>query len=65
MKADRNKLALAMARACMNAEDLRAKSELPRPTLNGVITGRSVRPGTIGRVAKALQIDVTEILADE
>lgn len=65
MKADRKKLELAMARACMNTEDLRAKTELPRPTVNNVIIGRSVRPGTIGRIAVALGVDVTEILADE
>lgn len=65
MRADRKKLELAMARACMNTEDLRAKIEMPRPTLSKVIAGKSVRPGTIGRVAKALQIDVTELLADE
>lgn len=65
MRADRKKLELAMARACMNTEDLRAKTAMPRPTLNNIIVGKSVRPGTIGRVAKALQIDITEILADE
>lgn len=65
MRADRKKLELAMARACMNTEDLCTKTAMPRPTLNNIIVGKSVRPGTIGRVAKALQIDVTEILADE
>lgn len=65
MIADRRKLETAMARACMNAEDLQKASEMPRPTINNVISGRSVRPGTIGRVAKALQVDVTEILKEE
>lgn len=65
MKADRNKLMLAMARACMNSEDLAEKTGMPRPTVNGVITGRSVRPATIGRVALALGVDVTEILETE
>jgi len=65
MKVDRKKLELAMARACMNTRDLQIASELQRPTLNGVLAGRDVRPGTIGRVAAALKIDVTEILANE
>lgn len=65
MKADRKKLELAMARACMNTEDLCVKTAMPRPTLNGVIVGRSVRPGTIGRIASALGVDVTDILVDE
>lgn len=65
MKADRKKLELAMARACMNTEDLMKISCMPRPTLNNVITGKNVRPGTIGKIAKALSVDVTEILLDE
>ena len=64
MKANRKKLEIAMANACMNAEDLQKKSGLPRPTLNNVISGRSVRTGTIGRVAKALDVNVVDILED-
>lgn len=65
MKANKKKLELAMARACMNTEDLWKKAVIPRPTLNNVICGKSVRPGTIGKIARALGVDVTEILADE
>lgn len=64
MKADRKKLEIAMAQACMNSEDVQKKSGIPRPTLNNVISGRSVRPRTIGEVAKALGVDVTAILED-
>lgn len=62
MKANRRKLEIAMAKACMNADDLQKASGLPRPTVNNVISGRNVRPGTIGRLAKALGVDVTEFL---
>lgn len=65
MRADRKKLELAMSRACMNAEDLRKVADMPRPTLNNVITGRQVRTGTFGKVARALGVDVTEILLEE
>lgn len=64
MKADRRKLELAMAVACMNTEDLKKASGMPRATINNVISGRNVRPGTIGRVAKALAVCVTEIIED-
>lgn len=64
MRANQKKLQIAMAQACMNTEDVQKVSELPRPTLNNVITGRNVRPGTLGRVAKALGCNVTEILED-
>lgn len=62
MKANRRKLEIAMAKACMNADDLQKASGLPRPTVNNVISGRNVRPGTIGRLAKALNVDVTDFL---
>ena len=62
MKVNRKKLQLAMANACLNSEDLAVKAELPRPTLN--ITGRSVRPATIGKIAKALGVPVEQILED-
>lgn len=68
MKADRKKLELAMARACMNTADLVKMSEMsamPRPTVNSVIMGRSVRPATIGRIARALDADVTDIIEVE
>lgn len=65
MKVDRNKLELAMARACMSPAALANKAVLPRPTLNNAIIGRNVRPETIGRIAKALGVDVTEILENE
>lgn len=64
MKADRKKLDLVMARACLNFSDLQRLANMPGPTLKNVITGRNVRTGTIGRVAKALGVDVTEILED-
>lgn len=62
MKANRDKLVLAMARACMNTEDLAELAGMPRPTVNNVITGRNVRPGTLGKIARALRVDVTEIM---
>lgn len=65
MKANRNKLRLAMARSCMNPQDLAKAAEMPPQTVNGVLRGRSIRPATIGRIAKALNVDVAEILEKE
>lgn len=62
MKADRRKLELAMARACMNTKDLPEAAKMPRATVNNVITGKGVRPSTLGRVAKALNCDVVDIM---
>lgn len=65
MKASREKLELAMARACMTPDELTAAAEMPRPTINNVITGRSVRPATLGRIARALGCDPADILEGE
>lgn len=65
MRADRRKIEIAMASACMNARELQQAAQIPRPTVNNVIAGRNVRTGTIGKVARALNVDVTEILAEE
>lgn len=65
MKADTSKLRLAMARACMNPQDLAKAAEMPPQTVNGVLRGRSVRPATLGRIARALGVDVIEIMKEE
>lgn len=62
MKADRKKLELAMARACMNSADLPVAAGLPRPTVQNAIVGKGVRPATLGRIAKALGVDPAELL---
>lgn len=62
MIADKSKLGIAMARACLNTYDLAKKADMPVPTVNNVISGRSVKPATIGKVAKALDVDVTELI---
>lgn len=64
MKAEKKKLTLAMARACMNTRDLAEAAEMPPQTVNGVIRGRSVRPATLGRIAKALGVDPTELIEE-
>lgn len=65
MVADRNKLTLAMARACLNPADLAKAAEMPVQTVNRVLLGRSVRPATLGRIAKALGVDPAEIIKEE
>lgn len=62
MRVDRKKLELAMVRACMNSADLAVAAELPRPTVNNAIMGKGVRPGTLGRIARALDVDPADII---
>ena len=65
MKANRKALELAMARACLDSRELAEKARLPRPTLNNAITGRSIRPSTMGRIARAIGVDPAEIIKQE
>lgn len=65
MVADKHKLQLAMARACMNTQDLAKAAHMPPQTINGVLRERSARPGTIGRIAKALGVDVEKIVKED
>ena len=51
-----------MARNCMNTVDLQKTTGMPRPTVDNVISGKNARPGTVGRIAKALGVDVMDII---
>lgn len=60
MKLDRNKYLLARARACMGQKDLEAAG-IPKGTLCRAMSG-DIRPETAGKIAKALGVDVAEII---
>lgn len=62
MKANRAKLEIAMSRACLDPSDIYRECGIPRPTLNNVLSGRNVRPATLGKVARAVGVDVLEII---
>lgn len=40
------------------------KVGIPKGTLCRAMSGRSLKPETLGKIAKALGVDVTEILED-
>ena len=65
MRVNRKNLDLAMARACMTPAALAAAAGMPRPTVNNVMGGKGVRPATMGRVARALGVDVSELIQDD
>lgn len=51
---------LARARACMGQKEL-IEAGIPKGTLCRALR-ESVKPETIGKIAKALNVDVTEII---
>ena len=62
MIVDKEKAHLAMARACMNPQDIAKTAEMPPQTVNRFLLGRKVTPKTVGRIANALRVDPTEII---
>lgn len=65
MMLDHKKLSLAMARSCLTTAELAAVAQMPRATLDNAIAGRSIRPATLGRIAKALGVDPAELLREK
>ena len=64
MKINKEKYLLARAKACMGPKELVAAG-IPRGTLLGALRpGKEVRPETVGKIARALGVDVTEIIED-
>ena len=62
MKINKQKLYIAMANICITSNELQEKSKLPRGTFLNVITGKSVRPATAGKIAKALNVPVEQLI---
>ena len=63
MKLDRQKYDLAKARACKGQKELMAEG-IPKGPLCRAAGGYSLKPETAGKIAKALGVDVTEIIED-
>ncbi len=62
MQINREKYELARARACISQKDL-AAAGISKSTLCSVLRGNvEARPETVGKIAKALGVDVTEII---
>lgn len=62
MKIDNQKLDLMLARRCMSLRDLRNGTS-PQ-TLTRIRRSESIKPVTVGRIAKALDCDPTDIIQD-
>lgn len=62
---NKQKLDIAMANKCMTSNELQKKSTLPRGTFLKVIGGKNVKPVTAGKIAKALEIQVQELIEME
>lgn len=64
MKVDNAKLNLILAQRCMNARKLCSLGVAPN-TITRLRRGEDVLPATLGRIAKALNVDPAEIIKQE
>ena len=64
MKIDSKKLDLALARKCWNQRRLRENGAVSSQTMSNINKGKDILPETAGKIARALGVDVTELLTN-
>ena len=63
MKINKQKLQLAMANACLNMDDLAILANVSRVSISKYLSGlRNPKPKTIGKIAKALNVPVENLI---
>lgn len=65
MNLDKNKLSIAMTRMCVNFSMLSKTSGISRATLSAINNGKSCNAITASKLAKALNVDITELLSNQ
>ena len=65
MKISKNKLNVALARKQWNQRDLRDNAVVSSQTILNINKGKEIMPATVGKIAAALGVDVTEVIEDE
>ncbi len=64
MGLDRDKINLAMARKSYNIAKLAENYGVSAQRMRIILNSRKVSTATVGRLAKVLEVDVTEIIED-
>lgn len=62
MKINKQRLQIALASACMNPYDLCAKIDISYQTYRRISTGKRCKTATVGKIAKALNVQVQDII---
>lgn len=63
MTIDEKKIELNLARKQMTMQELAESCNVSRQRMHVILNSKSVAPATVGRVAKALDVDVADIIA--
>lgn len=64
MTIDKNKVLLILAKKAWSYKDLGRAYGCSKQRACNIVNKRNLRPKTAGMLARALEVDVTEILAD-
>ena len=65
MQINVQRIQIAMANACMGVDDLSSASGVSRISIGKYLSGkREPRPKTLGQIARALNVPVTDIIVD-
>ena len=64
MIANKRKLEIAMANACMNPYDLCKVAEIRYQTYQRITSGKDAKPATVGKISKALNVPVENLIED-
>ncbi|WP_196008169.1 helix-turn-helix domain-containing protein [Clostridium tyrobutyricum] len=63
LEVNQNKFLLALAKAEMTTTDLENKSKVGRTTISKIMNGSTkIKPAIVGKLAKALNVDVEQIV---
>lgn len=66
MKLDLQRIRIEQARQCLSVVDLSKETGLVRTTVSNVLNGKiTPTPKTLGLIAKALKVDVEDIILKE
>ena len=65
MQISEKRMQIQMANALMNTLDLCRQANIQYKTLRRILNGGKAKPATIGKIAKALNVQVEELLEDE
>ncbi|MDB2160465.1 MAG: helix-turn-helix domain-containing protein [Clostridium butyricum] len=66
LKLDINKMLLLQAKACLDTNELSKKAKVPRTTITNIVHGRrNASVKTIGLLAKALNVEVGELISEK
>lgn len=65
LKLDSKKIQLLMAERCLDPYDLCTRARISYPSYQRLIKSENCKLSTLGKLAKALEVGVTEIVKEE